>query len=264
MLRSLPGRQSGISLIELMIGSAVGLIVLAGVLNFYLTTVETSADNLQMARLNQELRAVMDIMTRDIRRAGYSGVVPGVTDYDVDGDSDSDDLAYNPFTEGDNDIAIDQFTGEITDSCITYTYNLDEEDPPRIGVCSNNCTPTSPYNSPPYDTDNVEQYGFRLRDQAIEMRTGRSDSADNTFSCTTGSWQDVTDSDIEIPALVFTPNQTSLNVTNPGSACASGDACLELRRVDITLTGRLSGDHAVQQTITGSVKVRNDKYFIEP
>ncbi|MGL1834646.1 PilW family protein [Rhodocyclaceae bacterium SMB388] len=64
-------KQSGLTLVELLVGMAVGLIVISGVTGAYLTVVRGSADTLRATRLNQEVRAVLEIMSNDIRRAGY-------------------------------------------------------------------------------------------------------------------------------------------------------------------------------------------------
>jgi type II secretory pathway component PulJ len=64
------GRQEGLSLVEMMVGLAVGLLVVAGA-----TMVVTSqlGDNRRLlleTQLQQDLRAAADIVTRDLRRAG--------------------------------------------------------------------------------------------------------------------------------------------------------------------------------------------------
>jgi type IV pilus assembly protein PilW len=67
--RQAPAR--GLSLVELMIGVVVGLFVVAGAAYF---VVNFSAENRRLlleARLTQDMRAAMDIVTRDVRRAGY-------------------------------------------------------------------------------------------------------------------------------------------------------------------------------------------------
>lgn len=72
MLRRLPQfAHGGFGLVELMIGLTLGLIIISGVLGIFSNTVKNQSDNLKISRLNQELRAIMDVMTRDIRRAGY-------------------------------------------------------------------------------------------------------------------------------------------------------------------------------------------------
>lgn len=64
-------RESGVSLIELMIGMVVGLIVLAGGMAFFINSVSSNRQILQKRLLNQELKATMSLMTREIRRAQY-------------------------------------------------------------------------------------------------------------------------------------------------------------------------------------------------
>lgn len=61
----------GFSLVELMVGLTVGLFVLAGVGAVYVSTMRGSAETLAANRLNQEIRAIVDIMSLDIRRAGF-------------------------------------------------------------------------------------------------------------------------------------------------------------------------------------------------
>ena len=70
MLKPTPVHQSGVSLVELMIGSAVGLIVIAAVLATYAVIARSGSETMASAKLNAELRAAMDMMVRDIRRAG--------------------------------------------------------------------------------------------------------------------------------------------------------------------------------------------------
>ncbi len=62
-------RQSGFGLVELMIGLLVGMIVVAAALSLLSTTMASSNDNIKMLRLDQELRQVMTMLTRDLRRA---------------------------------------------------------------------------------------------------------------------------------------------------------------------------------------------------
>jgi len=64
-------KQKGFTLVEMMISSAIGLIVMAGVISIFATSVAASGDNMKRVRLNQEIRTIMDVMVRDIRRAGY-------------------------------------------------------------------------------------------------------------------------------------------------------------------------------------------------
>lgn len=64
-------RQSGFSLIELMIAIALGLIILTGVVYLANGSMRTNVDTLRTTRLDQELRGVLLMMDRDLKRAGH-------------------------------------------------------------------------------------------------------------------------------------------------------------------------------------------------
>lgn len=62
--------QSGFSIVELMVGVTVGLLVVSTVVAIYGVVAKSGAEILGSAKLNEELRAAMDMMVGDIRRAG--------------------------------------------------------------------------------------------------------------------------------------------------------------------------------------------------
>jgi prepilin-type N-terminal cleavage/methylation domain-containing protein len=63
--------QRGMSLVELMIGMAVGLFVVAGAATVASTQVVENRRLLLETQVQQDLRAAADIITRELRRAGY-------------------------------------------------------------------------------------------------------------------------------------------------------------------------------------------------
>lgn len=62
-------RQAGFGLVEMMIGILVGLIVVAAATSMLSTTMASSNDNIKMTRLDQEMRQVMTMLSRDLKRA---------------------------------------------------------------------------------------------------------------------------------------------------------------------------------------------------
>jgi len=62
--------QCGFTLLETLIAMALGLMVLAGVLQFVSRLVEGNTTTLKVTRLEQDVRTLMDMMVQDIRRAG--------------------------------------------------------------------------------------------------------------------------------------------------------------------------------------------------
>jgi prepilin peptidase dependent protein B len=66
-------RQRGLSIVELLVGVAVGLFLVAGAATLFVTNLGNSRQLLLEARINQDMRAAADLMARDLRRAGYWG-----------------------------------------------------------------------------------------------------------------------------------------------------------------------------------------------
>ena len=62
--------ERGISLIETLVAMALGLLVLAGVLQLTNHLVEGNTTTIKVTRLEQDTRTVMDIIVQDLRRAG--------------------------------------------------------------------------------------------------------------------------------------------------------------------------------------------------
>ncbi|WP_242104481.1 MULTISPECIES: prepilin-type N-terminal cleavage/methylation domain-containing protein [unclassified Lysobacter] len=71
MIKSRPSRaaMAGFSLVELMVGSVIGLIVIGAVTALVLSMMRSNRQTLQATRLNQELRATLAVIANDIKRA---------------------------------------------------------------------------------------------------------------------------------------------------------------------------------------------------
>lgn len=74
-------RQRGLSIIEMLIGVAMGLFITAGAATLFASNLTNSRRMLIEARMDQDLRAAADLIARDLRRAGYwegamQGAVP--------------------------------------------------------------------------------------------------------------------------------------------------------------------------------------------
>jgi len=163
-----------------MISITVGLIVMAGVLGIFVNTVKASSDAMKMTRLNQELRAAMDVMTRDIRRAGYWGKA-------------STSIGFGPAVSNVNpfDVIAPGATDGVANSCIIYSYDEDKD-----GV-----------------VDEHEYFGFRLKSSAVQSR-------EENENCTASEeWKDITDKQsILITALKFEFTNPKTVAVNPGGA----------------------------------------------
>jgi prepilin peptidase dependent protein B len=164
-------KSKGSSLIELMIAISLGVSALSAFTAFIGFGVGVNANLLTSSRLNEEFTLVSQLLARDIARAGFNARASlQVTE---------------PLTATiafEDSLRLGQFPSETLNSCILFAYDRNAN-----GVL---------------DTLNGnENYGYRLRNKAIEMRTAGA-------SCDGGGWHDLTDpSVVQITHLQFTLNE---------------------------------------------------------
>jgi type IV pilus assembly protein PilW len=228
------GRQSGLGLVELLIASAIGLFLLAGLTDFLGRSLTSSGRNFQDARLTQDLNVAMDLITRDLRRAGYSSAAQGVTA--------AAGAAASPFTQ---EVVAGSRDGGIslaTPDCVLYSYDLPASENGALDI--------------------VERLGFKLQAGALQAGTSAT-------TCAAGTWQAVTDPALsEITALNFqyldgngavaAPQLPFVAATGVNALGVTWAVCTRL--IQVTLAGRLRNDLNVTRTLTQSVRVRNDWY----
>jgi len=93
-------KQTGLTLIEMMIAMVLGLFVTAVIITVFSTNVRSSTENIKMIRLNQELRGVMTMMVDELKRAGYSAD-PSNSDFMDDFNVSTTCLRYSYDENGD-------------------------------------------------------------------------------------------------------------------------------------------------------------------
>lgn len=217
------GKQAGFTIAEMVVALAINIVVLVALVSIFITSLQHYRFVTAANQLNQQLQSAMDIMTTDIRRAGYWANASN----DIGHDQNN-----NPFmVTGSTDITVG--TGN---NCILFTYDHGN-------------TGTLPAISASSDDD---RYGYRVVNQTLQTRPWGA-----TFSCSAANnnWENITDSTvILITNLSFTLNTTTL-ATGPGTAS------ILLRSVDITLTGQLANNSSVTKTLTQHVRIRNDKFI---
>lgn len=229
-----PAGPRGLSLIELMVGSAIGLFLVAGAVTVFVANMGNSRQMLVEARVNQDVRAVADLISRDLRRAGYwDNAISGVIAAGAAGTT-----VANPY------VAISP-TGT---SQVEYLFSRDSDNTP----------------------DDNEYFGFR---RAVDGGTGRGVIQMKISGGAGGDdWQTLTDpSVVNVPATGLQITQTA-TVVPVGGACAKvcppppGAAwtcptppTLTLRQYDISLTGVAVADARVIRTLQTRARVRNDQ-----
>jgi type IV pilus assembly protein PilW len=71
MLKPRPLKTRGFTILEVLIGLALGMVVITASLVVYSSTFSANSAQLKASKVNNELRGIMTQITRDLRRAGY-------------------------------------------------------------------------------------------------------------------------------------------------------------------------------------------------
>lgn len=224
--RTKPKRLSlGMSMIELLIGVAIGLFILAGASAMFVGNVTNSRRLLLEAQINQDLRSTMDLVARDLRRGAYWGNALSGTIASGSGSV----TPANPYA-----------TVTFASPQILYSYTRD----------------TSENNT----LDTAELFGFKLVNGFIQMCLGGS----SLYVCSNWQTLTNTDI-LTINTFDITPTETTLDIrASCAKTCTDANPALpncprvQVRSYDIVLTGTSKTDAAVSRTLRSKVRVRND------
>lgn len=214
-----PRRSSGLTLVELLVGTALGLFIVSTGLALLTSHLHDHRSLVLEARLMQDLRAAGDAITRDLRRAGHWG---GATTALWRPDTP---VRANPYQ------AIAQTAGRSDTLQLSYSRDASEN----------------------HALDDNEHFGVRLRNQGIDILLGDG----NWQALTDPATVIVTALEIR-PEVhdVQVPCDLPCPPASPGGAPCPPR--LQVRQVAVTLSGRSPVDPRVQRTLQTSVRVRND------
>ena len=109
--------QRGFSLIELMVGMAIGLILMSAVVALTVSMLRTNAETVTLSKLTQEGRAISDLVTREVRRARYSGNARAFVG--------AGGAVTNAF--GVVQINTTDLPTAVTGNCIRFSYDADDD-----------------------------------------------------------------------------------------------------------------------------------------
>jgi prepilin peptidase dependent protein B len=219
-------KMSGFTLIELMISIAIPLIVVLAITSLTVRSLDSANNLARTTRLEQEMRGILQVMTRDLKRAGYRS---------------TDDLADSIGHGSSYDTSFQTFATEDMDGvtrCITYSYDRNDD---------GSRTTSSP----------KEVFGFRYADNQVkELKDGSKGCADND----PGDWETVSDdAQLLITDLRFIVTPTVETIADTAGLLGN-DATITQRQVLISISGRLSDDSSVVRTLHESVKLRNSEF----
>jgi len=209
----------GLSLVEMMVGIAVGMMVVAGA---SFVAVNQIGENRQLfleTQVQQDLRAAADMVARDLRRAGYwgaaeSGVWVG----------DAPAVASNPYAATTPGAA-----ASVPVSEVTFAYSRGTEDDSI--------------------DDAQEGFGFKLDAGALKMRIGGAWQA-----LTDTNVLEVTRFDVVLQTQTL-QQHCYKECVGGGTACWPTET---VRRFVIDIAGHAVTDPAVARSVRDSVRLRND------
>lgn len=225
----------GFGLVELMVSIVIGLIVLAGITSLVVATMRANTDNLGMTRLTQDMRAVMQLVTRDLRRAAYDQ--NAVRDFGAGNQASNDFTQVRVFDSGDNEIDLTATGIAEADPapCVLFSYDSNGDGVAQAG----------------------EFRGFKLDTNSNTIKAKVSGSAaDANCADGTGTWEELTDATaVQIDAFgISTRNGDPI----PVFTTSAGNPVLTVRQLVISMDAGLVNDASVQRSMRETIRVRND------
>lgn len=225
-------RQNGATLIEILIGLALGLIVTSSMVVLMSNSMGTATRITQMAQLTDELRNTMSMLTRDVRRANYN--------------------PYSIYCYSNPDCG-------VSDTTVKSNFIGDLEPAPNAGDSS--CLIYYiERETPDGNPGVVGGGGFRLATTGgvgrVEMWTG--DVAPPSGCANSASWIAVTDPDfVNITELTINRDDGSFEnelKREDGSVLLTQ----RVRQINIQIQGELLIDNSISKRLEDVIRVRND------
>jgi len=218
-------KQSGLTLIELMIAMVLGLFVSAVTISIFSTTVRSNVENMKMIRLNQELRGAMTMMVNELKRHGYSSI--------------------NTNADFMNDF-------NFSSTCVRYSYDEIKRDPSGSEIDGVR------------DADERFGFKLKDNAIEWTRNGGDIGGTLGSPSCNAGTWTPITDPNLaKITTLAFNVDNSVNTEGTTGSAAVDSGIGVSIYEVTITLTGTTdlassSDANDPSRTIAETIRIRNE------
>jgi type II secretory pathway component PulJ len=219
-------RCTGFSLMETLIATSLSLIVTASMIALMSGLMGNTSRIIKMSKLTDDLRVSMQMMSRDVRRSNYT--------------SDAIYCFANPdcFVDGSLTSAGDVLINESND-CLVFLLDRDHD-----GDASENAAG-----------------GFRRAVSngtgVIQMWVGETMPDCNSSDA---QWVSVTDpAEFEITAFIIDDDLSHSEVIwDDGQG---NQAFQKVRKLRLSIAGRLVHDESIQRSIENVIKLRNNLYL---
>lgn len=211
--------QRGLSIVELLVGVVIALFIAATGATLLASHLRESRRLLLEARLAQDLRAAADLVSHDLRRAGYWGAADdGIWIVRAASVSSNPYLALTPSGAASN--------------AASYRYSRDAIENNRV--------------------DDNEQFGLRLRSGAIDLQLG----AGNWQALTDAGSLTITE--LRITPMLQTVDLGSFCAKPCPVGSSTCPPQQQVRSLAVIISGQLLGDANIQRSVRSNVRVRAD------
>ena len=241
--------MGGFSLIELMVALVVGLVVSGAVLAFTLASMKSNSEYILSTRLTQELRNSMDLVTRDLRRAGYDETS---LQYVATGNATpfsrmqlcNASGACNAATATGTVLA----TAPIT--CAIYAYDRSPSGTPGVVDLGNGEVRGMRWKQRTYNGRSVGVIEYAVSSGSLPTCGDASPDYTTYPPTCNGAWCALSDpAKLDITALSFADNGTVVG-TSPSQ--------VQIRDLTVSMSGRLAGSTEFTRQVTSDVRIRSD------
>lgn len=236
----------GLSLVELMVGIAVGLLVVAGASLLVSSQLSENRRLLLETQVQQDLRATADIIARELRRSGHwRRAETGVANASVGSATRNDFMSV-----GSSDPDSTQCSGPLAGFDVCFNYL-------RVGGAAD---PDNAVSGPGYT------FGYKLADGVIKTKLSSAapeqDLTDSKVLYVESLSVDLKDP-LKDPASMLSMNDRWARLPCPKLCPGDTTDCWPMtavRDVMITITGYAVSDRAVRRTVVSQVRLRNDQF----
>ena len=216
-------RQKGFTLVELMIGMAISLIIMAGAVYVFSETSKASLYEIRAARAMEQARSILQGISNDVRRAGYRGHASRYADpaglNEHDSTSGSEVTTVRVY-DASGSLMADGATG----SCILFSYNINDSTSGAVNWSN-------------------EVFGYRYDSGSNTVKTLKSSSSGNDGSdlclASLGSWESVSESEVlEILGFEVTKDEVCYDLNASGAECSGTPSkAAYVRDVVVSISG---------------------------
>ncbi|NNL94562.1 MAG: hypothetical protein HKO64_02985 [Xanthomonadales bacterium] len=224
-------RQRGSSLMEVMISMGLSVVVSMSAVQLLGNTMGHSSKVIQSTQLSHALRASMHVITRDVRRAGYTANAMWCMANTVCVPDLTVDLPLGGSFDMPGAIVIDD-----NDDCIIFQLDRNHD-----------------------GTVSADEYGAYRRSVSGNVGILETWTGDSAPDCDAGhaSWTPVTERElVDIVAFSLDTNDSFDEVV--ATDLLGNSTTQRVRRVHVSITGELINDDAVRLHIEDTIDVRND------